>query len=120
MQKIRLLVITLVALALLASSAAVLADVGPGPAPSHSQTVTLTGKLVQVAAIGGETTGWALKFPKPTVVSGKKIKQIEVDPHGKNLAPYADKTVHVTGTVETRTGVERGDYQVLVLQSIRK
>jgi hypothetical protein len=86
------------------------------------ETVTITGKLVRILAIGGETTGWAVKLDSPLEVEGKKLSQIEVDAGDKRekISELEDKYVQVTGTLEKRHGVERGEYWVIAVKEIQE
>lgn len=77
--------------------------------------VTVTGTLVMIAAIGGETTGWAIKVDEPLKVEDKELALIEIDMMGKkiNLLAFKGDTVKVTGNLVKRHGIERGDYWVI-------
>lgn len=88
----------------------------------EQETMTVTGKLVRVLAIGGETTGWAVKLDSPLEVEGKKLSQIEVDAGDKRekISELENKHVQVTGTLEKRHGVERGEYWVIAAQEIQE
>jgi hypothetical protein len=85
-------------------------------------TITVTGKLARVVAIGGETTGWAVKLDSPLEVEGKKLGQIEVDAGGgsKKMSELENKQVQITGTLEKRQGVERGEYWVIAAKEIQE
>lgn len=81
---------------------------------------TISGTLKQVSAIGGETTGWAIQLDEDLEVSnGKKVKQIEVDPKGKDITALDKKRVQAKGALEWRHGIERGDYPVFAIDSIQ-
>ena len=84
------------------------------------KTVIVTGKLVKIVAIGGETTGWAVDLDSPIEVNGEKLNRIEIDPKEKKIDGFKDKRVEVTGTLEKRYGIERGEYWVIVFQKIRE
>jgi len=88
----------------------------------EQETITVTGKLVRVVAIGGETTGWAVKLDSPLEVEGKKLSRIEVDAGDKRekISELENKHVQVTGTLEKRRGVERGEYWVIAAQEIQE
>jgi hypothetical protein len=81
--------------------------------------ITVTGKLLRIAAIGGETTGWAVDLDNPREIGGKKLTRVEIDPAGHKVADWENKRVEVVGDLQKRTGVERGDYWVLVVKKIR-
>lgn len=74
--------------------------------------VTLTGKLIRVAAIGGETTGWALELDKPLNINFSPWKFIGIDIGDIkiNLAAFEGDTVKVTGKLVKRNGIERESY----------
>lgn len=81
----------------------------------ESDEVTVTGELVKIFVIGGETTGWAIKVDQPLKVEGKELNLIEIDLMGKkiNLLPFVGERVEVTGKLAKRHGIERGDYWVI-------
>ena len=72
-----------------------------------------TGKLIRVAAIGGETTGWALDLDKPLQIEGKKLNRITVDPAEWAMGDFENKRVKIKGILGKRCGVELGEYWVL-------
>ena len=86
------------------------------------EKLTLAGKLVQVAAIGGETTGWALQLDVARNIEDSNIHSIELDPapYGLRLNALEGKQVEVSGVVQWREGVERKRYPVLVVETIRE
>lgn len=88
----------------------------------EKETITVTGKLARVVAIGGETTGWVVKLDSPLEVEGKNLNKIEVDPgsDGENINALEDKHVQITGTLEKRLGVERGEYWVIAAREIEE
>ncbi len=89
----------------------------PAVTPPEVQ-LTVTGKLTRVAAIGGETTGWAVVLDKPRQIADKTVKRLELDPAGRKLDKFENKHLEITGTWQSRTGVERGRYRVLVVKNI--
>jgi hypothetical protein len=88
----------------------------------QSQMKQVRGKLTKVFASGGETTGWLVGLDQEQELGGATVKQVEVDPRPNkiDLAPFADKSVEISGTLTTVSGVERGDRHVLVVQTIRQ
>ncbi|MCL4500414.1 MAG: hypothetical protein M1438_00995 [Deltaproteobacteria bacterium] len=80
--------------------------------------LTVTGKLAHVKAIGGETSGWAVILDKPRQLGGNMLKRLELDPAGRKLEKFGDKHLEITGILQTRTGVERGRYRVLLVKNI--
>jgi hypothetical protein len=83
--------------------------------------MTVTGKLVHVMAIGGESTGWAIQLESQTTIDSKQVDFIEVDySESKKLKELADKRVKAKGTLSHRHGVETGDRPVLDISSIKE
>ncbi len=82
--------------------------------------VTVTGKLVKIVAIGGETTGWAVDLDSPLEVDGKKLNRIEIDPNRKKIGGFNNKRVEVLGTLLKRSGIERKEYWVLMVNKIQE
>jgi hypothetical protein len=80
--------------------------------------LTIAGKLTRVAAIGGETTGWAVVLDTPRQIGDKILKRLELDPAGRKLDKFENKHLEITGTLQRRTGIERGRYKVLVVKNI--
>ena len=39
--------------------------------------ITVTGKLIRVMAIGGETTGWAVDLDEPRQIGGARLTRID-------------------------------------------
>ena len=78
------------------------------------------GRVIRVSAIGGESTGYALKVRGGVSIAGTVYKQLELEPNGVDLRPYLFTKVLVSGPVEARTGIERGTYLVLVVDAIRR
>ena len=80
------------------------------------------GKLVRVVAIGGETTGWAVRLDSERQAGGVTIRQVEVDPEPRQvrLESFQDKRVEITGTLTWRRGVERKKYPVVIIETIRE
>lgn len=85
------------------------------------QQITVTGKLVHVMAIGGESTGWGLELESATTVAGKQVNSIQVSYRktGK-LQKLENKRVTATGKLATRHGVETGEQYVLYVASIKE
>jgi len=82
---------------------------------------TVTGVLHHVGAIGGETTGWAIRLDGPLKLSEtKRVNEIEVDTDSSLLEPLLDRQVQARGRITWRQGIERGRYPVMMLDSIRK
>jgi hypothetical protein len=88
----------------------------------EQEMVTVTGNLARIVAIGGETTGWAVKLDSPLEVEGKKLSMLEVDAGDKSekVKELADRRVQITGTLEKRHGVERGEYWVITVKEIQE
>ncbi len=79
---------------------------------AQGQEMTVTGKLVHLMAVGGESTGWAIE---------RESGRIEVDFRDRvQFEGLANKTVRATGTLSRRHGVETGDRSVLGISSIKE
>jgi hypothetical protein len=89
------------------------------PVKALEGEITVTGKLMRVMAIGGETTGWAVELDEPREIGGSKASRIEIDPAGRPVAEFDHRRVEIAGILEKRSGVERGEYWVIVLKKIR-
>ncbi len=109
-----------VAAMLLALAGFALPLMAQGPSQGDYPYLDQEGRVIRVSAIGGESTGYALKIRGGVSISGTVYKQIELDPNGVDLRPYLFTKVLVSGPVEARTGLERGTYLVLVVESIRR
>jgi hypothetical protein len=93
---------------------------GAAPTPAEDKTVTVNGMLEQVPAIPNETTGWAIKLDAELEVQpGVKLKTIEIAPNGKKLKALKGAKVQAAGTLTRQHGIKRGEYPVIVLQSIK-
>jgi hypothetical protein len=82
--------------------------------------ITVTGNLSQVAAIGGETTGWAIRLDSEIKINGKNVSSIEVSGDKQDFAKVENKHVEATGELSARHGVERSEWIVLDVSSIRE
>jgi heat shock protein HslJ len=90
-------------------------------AQTPSPTMTVTGTLSRVMAMGGESTGWAIQLDSEVAVDGKQVHSIEVDsPKTKKLQKLDGKHVEAKGSLSHRQGVETGERIVLVLSSIKE
>ena len=90
-------------------------------AAREPKPITVTGKLVRVMAIGGESTGWAIQLESEIAIEGKEANSIEVDYHKTaNLEKLENKRVKASGNLARRPGVETGERPVLVVSSIEK
>jgi hypothetical protein len=89
-----------------------------GQEKEKPKTISVTGKLVNIVAIGGETQGWAVDLNSPLDVGGQKLNRIEIDPKGVKIQSFRDKPVEVTGTLEKLSGVTRKEYWVIVAQKV--
>ena len=82
------------------------------------KTITTTGQLQRIMAIGGETTGWALALAEPVQLESGPVKRLEIDPGRTHLEAFENRRVRLSGALERRQGVERGSYWVLVVDKI--
>jgi hypothetical protein len=78
----------------------------------------VTGKLTRQMAIGGETTGWAVYLDGPLEIEGKTLTRVEIDPAGNKVDDFENKSVEISGIWEKRSGIERGEYWVIVVDKI--
>ena len=92
------------------------------PAAAQDQKpITVTGKLVRVMAIGGESTGWTIQLESEVAVDGKQANSIEVDYHKTaKLEKLENQRVKASGRLDHRHGVETGERPVLVISSIKQ
>ena len=81
--------------------------------------ITITGKLTRVMAIGGETSGWSLELKHQITLEGKKMRSVEVIGPPEELEKLKGQRVIAEGALVHHTGMERGDYMVLEISSIR-
>ena len=90
----------------------------PQEAPAPKK-ITIIGKLTRVMAIGGETSGWSLELKHEITLEGKKMRSVEVTGPLEELEKLKDQRVRAKGTVAHHTGMERGEYTVFEISSIR-
>ncbi|MDQ6959499.1 MAG: hypothetical protein Q9M27_00595 [Mariprofundaceae bacterium] len=80
---------------------------------------TINGILHRISAIGGETTGWAVRLEHPLQVSEKMtVNEIEVVADGSLLEPLQGKQVEARGQITWRQGIERGRYPAIMIETI--
>jgi hypothetical protein len=84
------------------------------------KTITITGTLERVAGVGGETTGWAVRLDSATEVLGKSLKSIEISGDHADFSKLDHKHVEATGKPGVRRGIERGEWPVLEVISIKE
>jgi heat shock protein HslJ len=89
-------------------------------AAEEQGTTTVTGKLVRVMSIGAESTGWAIELESEISIDGKQVNSIELSGVTKKAEKLANERVKVIGKLSHRHGVERGDWPILEVSSIRK
>ena len=79
------------------------------------------GILHRVNAIGGETTGWAVRLDAPMqLAANMNVKEIEVAGDNSLLTPMENKHVELRGRLSWGQGIERGRYPVLVSESVQE
>ncbi len=84
----------------------------PTPTAQPAST-TLTGVLINdIAAIGGETTGWGVRD------AANSITEVDVSAVLADARANAGKPVVVAGTMTTKSYVTRGEVRTLLAQSI--
>ena len=81
--------------------------------------ITITGKLTRVLALGGETSGWSVEFRHRITLEGKKMRSVEVTGPLEELERLKDQRVRADGAFAHHTGMERGEYMVFEISSIR-
>jgi len=86
----------------------------------EQKPITVTGKLVNIVDVGGESTGWAIELDSAISVEGKQVDSIEVDGLTRKTEKLEDKHVEIVGKLSHRHGVERGDWSVLEVVSIKQ
>jgi hypothetical protein len=84
-----------------------------------SKKITVVGTLTRVMAIGGETSGWSLEFERKISLGGKKTRSVEITGPVEELEKLKDQRVRATGMLAHHTGMERGEYTVFEISSIR-
>jgi heat shock protein HslJ len=87
---------------------------------AKTQSITVTGKLTRVMAIGGESTGWSIELDAESAIDDKQVHAVEVAYHNAaKLEKLDNKRVKATGKLSRRQGVERGERTVLEISSIK-
>lgn len=91
------------------------------PAQSPEQKLTITGKLVRLMAIGGESPGWAIELNPAIKLGDKQVTSLQVRyRNASQLEKLENKRVKATGKLVQRQGVETGTQTVLDVSSIRE
>jgi len=91
------------------------------PLHAKPKTLTVTGRLTRIMAIGAETSGWSIELISPILLDGKEIHAIEIQySDSKKLESLQDHWVKAKGTFATTIGVETGHRPVLQLSSIQQ
>jgi hypothetical protein len=90
----------------------------PQEAPAPKK-ITIVGRLTRVMAIGGETSGWSVEFRHRITLEGKKMRSIEVTGPLEWLEKLKNQRVRAEGAFAHHTGMERGEYMVFEISSIR-
>jgi len=94
---------------------------GSQVAAQEQKPLTVTGKVVRVMAIGGESTGWAIQLESEIAIDGKQANSIEIDyPKPAKLEKLENQRVRASGKLAHRQGVETGERPVLVVSAIKK
>jgi len=91
----------------------------PTPPKAPEVRYTVTGKLARQMAIGGETAGWAVYLDGPREIGGRTLTRVEIDPAGNKVDDFEDRWVEISGILQKRPGIERGEYWVIVVDTIR-
>jgi len=88
-------------------------------AESPVEMIGVRGKLKQVVAIGGETTGWAIELGNAFVVEGRVVNLLEINHNPSRWSRFENQRVEATGWVTVRGGVERKFWPVLEVDEMR-
>lgn len=100
----------------------------PGQRSSQKQSqdagtqadIAVTGLLHRAAAIGGETTGWAVRMQQPlTLSAGRQVSDIELEADRDLLMPLQGRQVEVHGRIAWKFGIERGRYPFIMVKSVK-
>lgn len=82
--------------------------------------LTVRGKLVQVMAIGGETTGWGIELEAPLEIEGRKVSLLEIEAKQMQLDEFENSQVEAWGRLKMRQGVERKFWPVLEVKVLKE
>lgn len=82
--------------------------------------VKVTGKLVKMMAIGGESSGWAIDLDNEGSFGGNPMKSIEVEGKVKKFEKLENLKVTASGTIVHKQGVETHDRVVLLVDKIKE
>ena|SRR5258708_4383267 len=88
--------------------------------PQEQKMITVTGKLERVAAIGGETTGWAIRLDSELKIKDEVLKSINVNYDNEKLEKLENKRVEAKGKITFRNTIERGEWPVLEVSTIKE
>src|SRR5258708_213694 len=81
--------------------------------------ITVTGKLERVVGTGGESTGWAIQMDSEMKIKDKPVKSIEVNHDTKKFEKLENKRVEAKGKIAFRHTIERGEWPILEVSTIR-
>ena len=82
--------------------------------------MSVEGKLLRAAGIGGESTGWMIRLDAEVKIEGKTMKSIEVSGPKDDLAKLENKHVDAVGRIVLKRGIERGEWPVLEISAIHE
>ena len=88
--------------------------------PATGKEIVVRGTLQQVAGIGGETTGWAIRLDRVLQIQGSTLNQIEIAVERVSPDALQGKYVEASGTLASKTGVERGSWPILQANSLKE
>jgi hypothetical protein len=89
------------------------------PQAPAAKKISIVGRLTRVLAIGGETSGWSVEFRHRITLEGKKMRSVEVTGPLGELEKLKGQRVRAEGAFAHHTGMERGEYMVFEISSIR-
>jgi len=79
-------------------------------ATEEQKMITVTGKLVRVVGIGGESSGWAIQLESEIKIEGKPVKSIEVNHQTKRFEKLDNKRVEATGKLLEKAKLEASEH----------
>jgi hypothetical protein len=89
------------------------------PLHAKSKHLIVTGKLTELAAVSGQSAGWAIRLNPVITVDGKQLSSVEIQtPHAQKLESLQEQFVQASGSLVTLSAADSADRPVLKLSSI--
>jgi len=79
----------------------------------------VSGILNKIARVDGNTTGWMMKLDHEQVVFGMPVLELDIDAGNAAIESFSDRHVKIKGELVLRTGTERGQYPVILVDVIQ-